>query len=73
MQNGINVGNHVTGDQIEAVSSAIAKIFGAARENGMDQKTTQHALDILVDAAVVKDVTIQGATVDARTINIDPV
>ena len=69
MDTAIKIGCDIMKDSAEPLADAIAKILACPGE----QETIREALRTFGRAVKVENITLQGATVDARTINIDPV
>jgi hypothetical protein len=65
MDTGIHLGAEVRPEHIEAVATAITRIFTEARNTGMEQKTVRHSLDTLgrlggIQGATISNNMVQG-------------
>lgn len=63
----------VGGEQLKEAAAPLAGAIIAIMAAPGDQKTIRAALEVFAKSVVVQNVTLSGATVDARTINIEPI
>lgn len=69
MDTAIRVGGDQLKEAAAPLAAAICQILAAPGE----QETIRKALDTFSATVAIQNVTIEGAMIDARTINIDPV
>lgn len=67
METGISIGSKAMKEAAEPLADALFKIMSANAE----QETIRKALEVFGRTVAVENVTIQGANIDARTINIE--